>query len=771
MMKNKILAMMIFCLGATSSRADYDAFEDKLQQPTADKQDIDKMARPPEGPLQSADIKNFHDKFSAVQTQVFKDGIVPKGASLQADNKDNPSSFHVQAPFNQLSASAQTQVLAQMPDAKTAAAPLVLSVSLDKGAAHIDSVDVAAASSSPTPLSASIPKPAAPGRVIIAPNVAPSKVTLTSSFRPAAVQPISKSAPETARSFSPMALPAASRLFVGQSAATVEPLDSPVVVSRNSVTQAFLPTSGKESIVIQKVEPTSAAMGIAVTMTMPASSVPAPIVERMTEDKPEGLSIISTEKNIQVKIGLLPDASFTVLSVRPADAQAAAVPTEADAPSDVRDAVVEVNNAPSVAPKMVSVSNAEFLKGAQQLASALGISPAAVVFETPFANPAATVSGPLAVVTRPDGNAVLVQQVKLPSNAAGYVVEGRLTNFSNTLQAEIRSRLQSSGNTAFVTGSPELVVESKADAENGFDVSSIAIAPTETSKSTVVLWKAEPSRSDVAGEKSVGVVRSMPVHVIGVEPAALTLIKTVFGEQAGQMSFQNAPGPSTIRFVSPAKANLAVQWVPTERDDQHSFVFVGKLVEFTDAIRDAVKAQLSDDAAQKGSDDIEVEFLVDQSKEAPVVKVIEAGPSPREVAEKEAGAMGLSSRDYLLVDIGGRFLIVVERGESVLVPGSAANVRLKSPDGNLAIVTNPRQTKGDSSVLLIFSRLGLKTNWSNIVRLAGGNIDDVMEKALRDNPRSDQFLVRLNPNEAHSFVVRPLNPSTATLLKPGNSKP
>jgi hypothetical protein len=98
-------------------------------------------------------------------------------------------------------------------------------------------------------------------------------------------------------------------------------------------------------------------------------------------------------------------------------------------------------------------------------------------------------------------------------------------------------------------------------------------------------------------------------------------------------------------------------------------------------------------------------------------------------------------------------------------------VRLKSTDGNLTIVANARHVKSDGNVLLIMSRASIKANWANVVRLAGGNIDEAMDKALRENPRSDQFLVRLNPTQASAFVVRPLNPSTATLFKPGPSKP
>jgi hypothetical protein len=264
----------------------------------------------------------------------------------------------------------------------------------------------------------------------------------------------------------------------------------------------------------------------------------------------------------------------------------------------------------------------------------------------------------------------------------------------------------------------------------------------------------------------------MPVRAIGVAPAALTLIKTVFGEKADRPVFQNVQEPATVRFVSPSNKELSVRWVSTDRDDRQSFLFVGKPVEFTDAIRDAVKAQLpAEPAKKKKAADVQVEFLVDQSKGAPVVKVIDAGPSPRELAEKQARALGLSPRDYLLVDIGARFLIVVDRGQSVLVSGRAANVRLRSPDGNLAVVSNPHAGKGDRSLLVIFSRTGLKTNWTNLVRLAGGDIDELVEKSLADNPRAEQFLVRVNPNEPPPFMIRALNPTTAALLKSGNAKP
>ncbi len=247
MMKKQALLNVLFCCMAASAFA-YDAFQDKLQRPSANKQDVDSITRPPTGALQSGDIKDFRDKLGLVQTQLFKDGTLPKGSTLRADNKDNPNSFRVQTPFSQLSENAQTQILKQMPEAKSAAGPLVLGVALDKGTARIDSVKVSNAPLARTPLAASVAKAEAPARVAVAPRAAPDRASVTSSFRPQPVtktvdttgaQILSKLGGEPARSFSHMALPDAARLLVGNVAT--------VLVSENHIVVSDWPTRARSS--------------------------------------------------------------------------------------------------------------------------------------------------------------------------------------------------------------------------------------------------------------------------------------------------------------------------------------------------------------------------------------------------------------------------------------------------------------------------------------------------------------------------------------------
>jgi hypothetical protein len=160
-----------------------------------------------------------------------------------------------------------------------------------------------------------------------------------------------------------------------------------------------------------------------------------------------------------------------------------------------------------------------------------------------------------------------------------------------------------------------------------------------------------------------------------------------------------------------------------------------------------------------------VEFVVDLAKDAPVVTVGDVGPSPRAAAVKLAQHMKLRPRDYQLLELGARLLIRVDAGDWVFLNINNAKVRLKSPDGNLAVVTTPLQTSLDESVLLILSRLALKTNWVAMVQLAGSNIDERVEKTLRDNPRSEQFLVRVGSTGTDRLIIRPLGPWVTALLK------
>jgi hypothetical protein len=773
-MKNKPVVFAALYFMTLPGWSAYDAFQDKLQRPSTEKRDLKQATQPtPEG-LQSGEIKSYRDTLKSVRTQMFKDGAMPKGATLRADDKNNPTSFQIQAPYNQLSKTAQTQVAAKMPEAQNVPTPLVITVALDHDVTRVDSVAVATPRSSSSPLAASIAKPSAARGAIAAPSATPARPNVGASFRtervardssePAAPRAALKTGRETPSPSNTMTLSDAGKLFLGKDAASVQVLSGPIAVARTPATRALLPLSSRESITVTQVQLEPESIGLRVTAVMPSASVPAPIIERLTEDKPEALSLVSAEKNVQMGIEVTPDSGFKIVTIRPlADTEPATPPAET--PADVRSALTDLNAAAPAVPKASAVSGSGFLKGAQLLANALGIAPESIVFETPSADPQATPIGPLAIVTHTNGNAVLVEPVKLPAVGAGYLIQGRVGNFSNTLQAEIKSRLDVGGED-FLPGNPELIIESKAGPESGFDVQSIALAPTETSLS-IVLWKADPAR-DVASAPERGALRSMPVRLIGAAGAARALVKTVFGEKSDKITFDVAAPVPTVRFTASDNANLSVRWNATDRDDRQSFLFVGKPLEFTDAIRAAIAADLPE-PTKKASPDVQVEFLVDQSKPTPEVKVIEAGPSPRELAKRQARALGLSPRDYLLVDIGSRFLIVVDRGQSLLAPG--VNVRLKSPDGMLTVVANPRQAKADTAVLFIFSRLGIKANWANLVRLAGGNIDETMDKTLRDNPGSDQFLIRVTPSQPSSFIVRALNPNTAALLKPGTSKP
>ncbi len=80
------------------------------------------------------------------------------------------------------------------------------------------------------------------------------------------------------------------------------------------------------------VEFVPAAIGMKMTVTMLGSAIPAPIVERLTEDKPEALSIVSIDKPIKMEIGLTPNAQFTVLSVQPFEGVAPVIAESATPP-------------------------------------------------------------------------------------------------------------------------------------------------------------------------------------------------------------------------------------------------------------------------------------------------------------------------------------------------------------------------------------------------------------------------------------------------------
>jgi hypothetical protein len=763
------LVLVVSSFSILSSGWSYDAFRDELARPTAAKQDVDKLTRPVRGPLKTAEIKDFRDRIAAVQSRLFKDGPLPKGVTLRAEGKTSADSFRVETPFNQLSKEAQAQVVSKMPEAKTAVVPLVLKVALTNGVARIESVKTA-----PPPLSA----PSVSARAGVPGSVKPSKDEIASPLKTELRNESVSQAPantfraESDRPTTRLTLPEAAKTLIGKDNTVVQVLDNPIVFSNDGTTRVLVPSASKEPIVVERVESNPAGMGILVTVTAPGVSMPAMIVERLTEEHPEALSMLSSDERLTMVVGLKPDATFSVESIRPAVTQAE--PGEVAAPFvEVTTFLASVQNAMPSDPKVASVSSAAFLKGAQQFATAVGLDSQALTLETPSVTPLARPSDGLAVVTLSNQSAVLVQPTVTPNSVTVYRVQGRLGSLSNTLQAEIRARLGTSSTLDFLAGNPELVVESKMDDQNSLNIISIALPASDQSSPPILLWKLEPARtarSENAASKPV--LRSQPLRVVGLAPAAWTVVKGAFGERARPLSFQNLKGEGRLQMSLPGGAPTTLRWQHSERADQQGFLFVGKPVEFTDSIRAAIEAELAKRPTDRPVTDFEVALIVDQSRETPELRVKEVGPSPRDVAIEQAEKIGLAANDYLLVDLGGRFLIVVDAGQSADLTHADETVRFKSPDGQLMVVVNPRQLKADDGALLLMSRAALKTNWATLVRVAGETIDGVMETAMKDNPRTQQFLVRIGPSaDAAEFIIRPMDPAGTTFMASRRVKP
>jgi hypothetical protein len=245
-------------------------------------------------------------------------------------------------------------------------------------------------------------------------------------------------------------------------------------------------------------------------------------------------------------------------------------------------------------------------------------------------------------------------------------------------------------------------------------------------------------------------------------------------------------GGIQIQPVPTGRAPVVVEPQPVEREGAHDFASVGKDVDFTDTIRAEVDAKLkaavengetwaSD--ALKGNREVLVTFEVDETGPKPVVRVKDVSPTLQDAAKDAATAMGLQPGQYFIVNVGDQALIVLEQGAKGEV--RMANVdkfKLLSPDGDAKVFVNPNKAPKDPTTVLMLSRESLKANRATLVRL-GGPVSEAAIKACMDaNPKSGQFIVRLDPNADEKLVIKAMqagvpDPALTTVKKRSEDNP
>jgi hypothetical protein len=255
----------------------------------------------------------------------------------------------------------------------------------------------------------------------------------------------------------------------------------------------------------------------------------------------------------------------------------------------------------------------------------------------------------------------------------------------------------------------------------------------------------------------------------GLVPATQSLTQNVFGVQDGPYQIKKAQPDGRVQVDRPQGKTKEVMLNarPTGREGRYDFEVVGKPLDFTDKIREEIFAKLKAEAekgsswakeALSGSVDLLLTFRVEENPDNPaenVVSVEQVTPLLADAVRALAKKMGLAEGEFFVVNVGENAFIVVEKNQQVRLLFQKGAVILLSPDGDVKILVKQHKAAKDESQLLMLSRLSLKANAKALENFLGGNVVNVINEAMKRDPKADQFMVRLDPANEEPLIVTP----------------
>lgn len=596
------------------------------------------------------------------------------------------------------------------------------------------------------------------------------------------------------------------------------PATSPTAPARNEPV-ALIPTPEGAPLIVTDRSPDAKMQQVAVTA--PASALPAALKNQIRAEKGDA-ALPADATLVQVTVEIRPDRTLRVVEVKPAAApvapgteasapaapqtQAATAKAQPPAPTTptAQTAPAAKAEPPTTSAVTPSMADQPFpvVAGAKALATAVGLDPSTVQLKPPTetAEPKS-----LSLPTNED-RTVQVDTLKSDGDNKPAVVraDGRFGDFAPATQQQIREILGHFNAAPLVDENSRVVFEAKPGADGKPAIVSISIQdPKAPDQKTVVVWKqgdalkpaAAPAPATGAPPTEPGTPRgsdtatptqpaAQPVapRAVGLAPSAAAIASTVYGlpDTGFELKPTDPKGAIQIEPIPTGRAPVVVDPQPVEREGMHDFSAVGKDVDFTDAIRAEVDARLkaavengetwaSD--ALKGNREVLVTFEVDERGSRPVVRVKDVSPTMQDAARDAAAAMGLQAGDYFIVNVGDQALIVLEKGaKGEIRMADVAHFRLLSPDGDAKVFVNPNKAPKDPTTVLMLSRASLKANRATLIRL-GGPVSEATIKACMDaNPKSGQFIVRLDPDADEKLVIKAMqagvpDPALTTVKK------